>query len=87
MDLYLEPHPFDGTQHCQDVDPELFFPNEEGVYEDLQRAKDICKGCPLNLNCLQYALKHPELEGVWGATTLKDRRLMRRRKHVTARSA
>lgn len=80
MDLYLEHNPFDGTQLCAQVDPELFFSDEEGVYAHLAQAKAICKSCPLVTPCLEYALSHTDLDGVWGATTLKERSLMRRRR-------
>lgn len=80
MDLYLEQHPFNGKQNCKDADPELFFPDDNGVYMDLERAKGICRSCPLTVDCLSYALKHPELEGVWGGTTVKDRKQLRRRR-------
>lgn len=87
MDLYLEQHPFNGKQNCKDADPELFFPDDNGVYIDLVKAKSICNSCPLLVDCLSYALKHPELEGVWGATTVKDRKQLRRRRpRVATRS-
>jgi len=87
MDLYSEQHPFNGKQTCKDADPELFFPDDNGVYINLVKAKNICNSCPLLVDCLSYALKHPELEGVWGATTLKERKqLRRRRSRVATRS-
>ena len=92
MDLYSEHQLFDGSQLCAQVDPELFFTREKDdltdstpeEYADMYTAKAICKSCPLTLDCLEYALRHPELDGIWGATTPHERRLMRRRKRARA---
>jgi WhiB family redox-sensing transcriptional regulator len=81
MELYLEHQPFDGSQLCAQVDPELFFPEE---YDNVHEAKAVCRSCPLTTSCLEYAMAHPELEGIWGATTPHERRLMRRRKRARA---
>lgn len=37
-----------------------------------------CRGCPVINDCLNYALQHPELEGVWGGTTTAQRADLRR---------
>jgi WhiB family redox-sensing transcriptional regulator len=82
MDLYSESAPFDGTQSCMSVDPEMFFPED---YEDrgvTERAKSICKSCPLTLDCLEYAMSDASLDGIWGGTTPRERKNMRRRKRV-----
>lgn len=82
MDLYLEHNPFDGTQLCASADPELFFPDDEGVYHHVEQAKQICLSCPLTSACLMYALKDPRLQGIWGATTPRERKNLRKRKRV-----
>jgi WhiB family transcriptional regulator, redox-sensing transcriptional regulator len=41
-------------------------------------ARDVCKGCPVDMEFLAYALEDPELAGVWGATTERERKSMRR---------
>lgn len=72
--------PFDGSQLCQKVDPELFFP-EKGIkaVKTIAQAKAICSECKFNAPCLTYALKYPELEGIWAGTSVKERALLRRR--------
>lgn len=50
---------------CAETDPELFFPEKGG---SPRRAKEICAGCPVRQECLEYALKNGET-GVWGGTT------------------
>ena len=56
---------------CRTSDPNLFFPdNSEGSEE----AKNICRDCPVRDECLAHALIAEEKDGVWGATTAKERR-------------
>jgi len=42
------------------------------------RTRQICAGCPVQVACLQYALADPELVGLWGGTTERERAEMRR---------
>lgn len=58
---------------CIEVDPELFFP-EKG--ESPRQAKEICFGCPVRLECLEYALQ-TDVTGVWGGTTERQRGRLR----------
>ena len=77
-------YPFDGTQLCNESNSELFFPEEYTNPAILQEAKAICNSCPLVANCLEYAIDIPSLEGIWGATTPRQRSRIRgqRRKKV-----
>jgi WhiB family transcriptional regulator, redox-sensing transcriptional regulator len=63
---------------CAEIDPELFFPLK-GKFLDAQNAKQICNRCELKQKCLEYALKDPELKGIWGGTNEPDRYKMRNR--------
>jgi WhiB family redox-sensing transcriptional regulator len=58
---------------CQEVDPELFFP--EGG--DVGAAKRICMACEVRRECLDYALDHQEKWGIWGGKSERQRRMMR----------
>lgn len=60
---------------CKDMDSEVFFP---GRGMDLQPAKQVCKRCPIKELCLEYALRNEEKFGVWGGTSERERRAMRR---------
>jgi len=60
---------------CAQVDPELFYP-ETG--EPNRHAKRVCAGCEVRAECLAYALAHRERFGVWGGTSERERRRMRR---------
>lgn len=41
-------------------------------------AKRICAGCPVQTNCLEWAVKHEE-SGIWGGTTERERERLTRR--------
>lgn len=83
-------NPFDGRQLCATVDKDWFFPDEhedsvEVMTLKTMNAKAICMACPLTKSCLEYALKTPSLEGIWGGKTKTERRLLRRRLRARAR--
>jgi WhiB family redox-sensing transcriptional regulator len=61
---------------CAQVDPELFFPNKGG---STREAKLICKKCPVTAECLDYALEGDARYGVYGGTSERDRRKIKRR--------
>ena len=56
---------------CPQTDPEAFFPE---VGEKPRQAKEICKGCPVIEQCLDYAIRKDFTIGVWGGTSSKARR-------------
>lgn len=73
---------------CRRVDPEIFFPVGDTGPAILQAelAKDFCHSCPIERECLDYALERGIDYGIWGGTTEKERRQMRAANHrVTAR--
>jgi WhiB family redox-sensing transcriptional regulator len=70
--------PFDGTQLCSQYDLDIFFP-EEYEEKDVAQAKSVCNSCWLQDKCLSFALKTNEREGVWGGTTPRERRAIKRK--------
>jgi WhiB family redox-sensing transcriptional regulator len=42
-------------------------------------ALEICGGCKVTEDCLEYALESNQRSGIWGGTTEKERRSLRRR--------
>jgi WhiB family redox-sensing transcriptional regulator len=66
---------------CRDADPELFFPTSR---ESIDKAISICASCPVQPECLDYALDAGERFGIWGGVTEKSRRNVRRRMRRTA---
>lgn len=66
---------------CTREDPELFFPvgNSGAALRQTERAKAVCRSCPVTQQCLQWALENKQETGVWGATGEEERRAMSRR--------
>jgi WhiB family redox-sensing transcriptional regulator len=76
---------FDGA--CVDADPESFFlePNMRGKEKRTREvnAKTICNTCPVKQQCLDHALKVPEVYGVWGGMTEEERHVLAKRLGIT----
>jgi WhiB family redox-sensing transcriptional regulator len=66
---------------CRTEDPELFFPlGEEGPSRrQIERARAVCRRCPVVPACTDWALLNTERDGVWGGTTAAERRTLRSR--------
>ncbi|MFC6880456.1 MULTISPECIES: WhiB family transcriptional regulator [Actinomadura] len=78
------------TDHaiCRGADPDLFFPigyTAEVLQEQQRAAKAICANCPVTADCLSWALRVGEPDGIWGGTTPEERRYLRRSTEAPAR--
>jgi len=67
-----------------DYDPELWTCTRDDTplnrFKSYRRAAQaICHQCPAIRTCAVYALKHPELSGVWGGMLDEQRSELRRR--------
>lgn len=79
-----------GEPPCASSYPDAFFPDEapegntskRGTYFMEREAKITCMECPYKTRCLQYALKNPELQGIWGGTTEYQRKAIRKGRAV-----
>ena len=71
---------------CLSADPDLFFPISTSgpAQRQIARAKMICAGCGVRQECLQFAMSHDQLYGIWGGTTAEDRQRDRRRRRRRA---
>jgi WhiB family redox-sensing transcriptional regulator len=58
---------------CRTVDPETFFPPPT---EPADLAVALCRRCEVQGACLAAALDAGDANGVWGATTPRERRAM-----------
>ena len=56
---------------CAETDPEAFFPEKGG---STREAKRVCVGCPVRMQCLEYALDNDERFGIWGGLSERERR-------------
>ena len=70
--------------NCLGVDPDLFFP-ERGA--STREAKEVCRGCIVRGQCLEYALVHSEKFGIWGGMSERERRRIRRARGLSVRRA
>ncbi len=68
--------------NCLGVDPDLFFP-ERGA--STREAKEVCRGCVVREDCLEFALRNGEKFGIWGGLSERERRRIRRQRAQAAR--
>jgi WhiB family redox-sensing transcriptional regulator len=68
--------------NCMGVDPDLFFP-ERGM--STREAKEVCRGCVVREDCLEYALANGEKFGIWGGLSERERRRIRRARALVRR--
>lgn len=69
----------------------LFFgPDAETQAEQVAReseARAVYSSCPVQAECLAYALRHSVRYGIWGGLNERERSLERRRRARTASAA
>ena len=77
-------HSWMARARCRGVDTDVFFPSEPHGVETAQR---ICAECPVQAECLEYALRYQIMQGIWGGTSERARRrILRRRTHALQQS-
>lgn len=66
---------------CLSHDPDYWFPaGETGpAAEQIRYAKRVCASCPVQEECLEYAVVTNQVSGIWGGLTEEERRPVRRR--------
>jgi WhiB family redox-sensing transcriptional regulator len=67
---------------CCETDLAIFFP-EKGGSSEAKDAKRVCGACAVRGFCLQEALKNDEPYGVWGGLTVRERRVLRKKRQAT----
>jgi WhiB family transcriptional regulator, redox-sensing transcriptional regulator len=75
-----------GDCPCGDiVDPDtVFFPIRGG---SSKTARAVCAACSERINCLTWALANSEVLGIWGGTSDRERRTLRRHKAEVMKGA
>ncbi|MER6044102.1 WhiB family transcriptional regulator [Streptomyces sp. NPDC001856] len=73
----------DWRQHaeCRREDPDLFFPigTTGPALLQTEQAKAVCRRCPVQEPCLEWAMETDQTLGVWGGTSENERRALVRR--------
>ncbi|MDA8312343.1 MAG: WhiB family transcriptional regulator [Actinomycetota bacterium] len=64
---------------CRGPQSTAFFPPEHAERKDERlereaRAKEICAGCIVREECLDYAIRIRELHGIWGGLNEMERK-------------
>ena len=72
------------SANCLGGDPDLFFP-ERGA--STREAKEVCRGCIVREDCLEYALLNGEKFGIWGGMSERERRRIRRQRALERQAA
>lgn len=74
---------------CRDHDPDLFFPigSTGPAVEQADKAKQVCAGCDVREQCLEYAIASNQDAGVWGGLTEDERRSLKRQRQRQRRLA
>jgi WhiB family redox-sensing transcriptional regulator len=70
----ITPEPWMQDARCAETDPEIFFPEKGG---STKSAKRVCAECTVRVQCLAFALRTKQDEGIWGgksALQLKELR-------------
>ena len=78
------PQGWQDLANCLGVDPELFFP-ERGA--STREAKEVCRGCVVRGEGLEFALDIGEKFGSWGGMSERERRRIRRQRALARRQA
>lgn len=71
---------------CASINTECFFVEDGGKrYENESYLKRVCSNCLVQPACLNYSL-HNAVVGWWGGTSERNRRSMRQRLGIIAKS-
>jgi len=81
--IWGDPPAWKAKANCMGVDPDFFFP-ERGA--STREAKQVCRGCVVREDCLEYALANGEKFGIWGGLSERERRRIRRARTLVHRS-
>jgi WhiB family transcriptional regulator, redox-sensing transcriptional regulator len=65
---------------CLSADPDLFFPISPGgaSQRQVRRAKAVCATCPVQAECLAFAVETRQVHGVWGGLGEEELARLRR---------
>lgn len=70
--------------NCKEVGPDIFFTEKE---DKVQQAREICSGCEVKNDCLEYAIDKKSEHGTWGGYTEDEIRVIRRKRRALGKAA
>jgi hypothetical protein len=78
MSLAITPPAWMDDGACVQIGPGLFYPHEgSSVSNPYAEAKAVCATCPVQVQCLEYALEVDDRHGVWGGLAPRERAELR----------
>lgn len=77
----FEAQPWMRLAACRSMDTEEFYPPRGG---DLAGPRAVCAECPVQNECLNYAIENGDHFGIWGGLSDKQRRKVRRQQREIA---
>lgn len=77
-DNNVRPEPWMVNAQCATTDPNMWFP-DHGDLPTAERAKNICRTCPVRQQCLEFALRTEQQTGIWAGLSPKSLRTLRSR--------
>ena len=79
----IKPWRFEGAS-CWGIETDFFFPEERKFSNENKAAKQICRSCIWQKECLTYAL-HYKVVGIWGGKSTKERDRIRKQLKIIAK--
>ena len=76
---------FSDTPACIGIDVEVFFTEEKGQYASLDYVKKVCKTCPVQIECYNYAIDNL-VHGIWAGTTMEERNRYRSKHNIEGKT-
>ena len=67
---------------CKGMDSKIFFPemsDRETNLVNLKKAMNICKRCPVMIECFMHSINNSEPDGIWGGVPFRQRTKIQRR--------
>ena len=65
---------------CKNTDPDDWFPEEYSLAHDNKMTRICIESCPVQEQCLNYALENKEKLGIWGGFTQQELKGIRTRR-------
>lgn len=63
---------------CKDKPPKWWFPDDSRTPMNAMKAKEVCAGCPVREECLQFAITTHQEYGIWGGMERRERKSQRK---------